>query len=218
MQSGASFRLTIRRGPQPNHQYPLTRDTMTIGRDITNDVVINDPEVSRHHARLVRTATGYTIEDLRSTNGVFVNRTKLQAPHQLVGGDLVGLGETVTLVYETSGGAESATIVGGGQQEVAGIQRPPAPPPPAVSAPAPQPAYQQPPPAPYAPAVASGYDDEEEYSEDMDRNRMIMIGCAVLTVTFCCALVIALIAIDNYENGILWCEIPFVSTQLFECP
>ena len=44
MQSGAGFRLTMRRGPHPNQVYELTRDTITIGRDITNDIVINDPE------------------------------------------------------------------------------------------------------------------------------------------------------------------------------
>lgn len=205
MQSDVSFRLVVRRGPQPNQQYPLTRETLTIGRDITNDVVVNDPEVSRHHSRLVRTPTGYSIEDLRSTNGTFVNRQRLTGPYQLSDGDLIGLGETVTLVYEVIGGAVAATVVGGDRAEA-----PPRPVPP-PRAPA-QPAYQ----APAAPPVSEPIADEEEF--EPDRNRMIVIGCGILTLVFCCAVVAALIAIDSYQNGILWCEIPIVNTQLFNCP
>src|SRR3990172_1939093 len=100
MQSGPSFRLVVRRGPQPNQQFLLTRETVTIGRDITNDIVINDPEISRHHSRLVRTPTGYTLEDLRSTNGTFANRQRISSPVQLSNGDTIGLGETVTLTFE----------------------------------------------------------------------------------------------------------------------
>src|SRR5690606_21949654 len=103
VQSGAQYRLVMRRGPQPNQQFELTRDKITIGRDVTNDIIISDPEISRHHARLIRTGNGYAIEDLRSTNGTFVNRQRISAPQQLYDGDLVGLGETVTLTYEAVG-------------------------------------------------------------------------------------------------------------------
>ena len=114
MQSGPSFRLVVRRGPQPNQQFLLTRETVTIGRDITNDIVINDPEISRHHSRLVRTPTGYMLEDLRSTNGTFANRQRISAPVQLNNGDTIGLGETVTLTYESTSEAVAATMVAGG--------------------------------------------------------------------------------------------------------
>ena len=207
---GVSYRLVVRRGPQPNQQYPLTRETLTIGRDITNDIVINDPEVSRHHSRLVRTPSGYTVEDLRSTNGTFVNRQRLSGAYQLGSGDLIGLGETVTLVFEVVGGAQSPTVAGpqGGYQQQSA---PAAAPPPAAPSPA-QPSYQP----PMQPRADDMYDDEEEF--EPDRNRTIVIGCGVLTLVFCCALVAALIAIDSYQNGILWCEIPVVNTQIFSCP
>src|SRR5512139_3635147 len=111
MQSGTSYRLVVRRGPQPNQQFLLTRDTVTLGRDITNDIVINDPEVSRHHSRLIRTPNGYTYEDLRSTNGSFINRQRITAPYQMLNGDLLGLGETITLAYEIVGDVAAATMV-----------------------------------------------------------------------------------------------------------
>ena len=100
MQSGDSYRLVVRRGPQPNQIYELTKDVNTLGRDITNDIVINDREVSRHHLRIMRTADGITIEDLGSTNGTFVNGKRITGVIALQNGDMVGLGETVTLGYE----------------------------------------------------------------------------------------------------------------------
>ncbi|MBC8170294.1 MAG: FHA domain-containing protein [Anaerolineae bacterium] len=100
MQSNDIFRLVVRRGPQPNQTYDLIKDLTTLGRDITNDIVINDPECSRHHLRITRTAEGCTIEDLGSTNGTFVNGQRVSGSRPLNNGDMVGLGETVTLGYE----------------------------------------------------------------------------------------------------------------------
>lgn len=100
MQGNDSFRLVVRRGPQPNQVYELNKDIVTIGRDITNDIVINDPEVSRHHLRFTRGAGGFTIEDLGSTNGTFVGGQRLTGAKPLNPNDMIGLGETVTLSYE----------------------------------------------------------------------------------------------------------------------
>jgi len=100
MQSNESFRLVVRRGPQPNQSFELNKDIITLGRDITNDIVINDPEVSRHHLRITRTASGYNLEDLGSTNGTFIGGQRLTGVRALNRGDLIGLGETVTLGYE----------------------------------------------------------------------------------------------------------------------
>jgi len=201
MQSGPSFRLVVRRGPQPNQQFLLTRETVTIGRDITNDIVINDPEISRHHSRLIRTPTGYMLEDLRSTNGTFVNRQRISAPTQLSNGDTIGLGETVTLAFEATAEAVASTMVssGGGPQQQAR---------PAPAAPA------RPPQGGYAPAPAVQQvpmDDEGDFQPD--RNRWIVIGCAVLTVVFCCALVIGVMVVDTLD---LYCSLP-MGPQIFDC-
>ncbi len=100
MQDSNSYRLIVRRGPQPNQIYELNKGIITLGRDITNDIVINDPEVSRHHCRLTQGGGGFTIEDLGSTNGTFINGQRLTGARPLSHGDMVGLGETVTLAYE----------------------------------------------------------------------------------------------------------------------
>lgn len=100
MQGDNAFRLIVRRGPQPNQVYELTNEVTNLGRDITNDIVINDREASRHHLRFMRGADGFTIEDLGSTNGTFVNGKRVTGATPLKNGDMVGLGETVTLQFE----------------------------------------------------------------------------------------------------------------------
>src|SRR5215468_8210993 len=100
MQSSGSFRLIVRRGPQPNQIYELNKDIVTLGRDITNDIVVNDPEVNRHQCRLTRSGRDYTLEDLGSTNGTFINGQRLTGARVLASGDIIALGETVTLGYE----------------------------------------------------------------------------------------------------------------------
>lgn len=190
MQSGASFRLIIRRGPQPNQVYELTRDTLTIGRDITNDITINDPEVSRHHSRMIRTGTGYTIEDLRSTNGTFVNRQRIVGPYALSNGDLIGMGETVTLAYEAIGvPASAATVIGAG----------------AAPAAAPRPAPQA-----YAPVVAPV---AEEVERREGGSRTVVIGVIIVGVLLCCAVIVGGLAFDQLN---MYCSPPF--DQFFACP
>lgn len=118
-----SFRFIVRRGPQPNHVYELTAEVSNLGRDITNDIVINDREVSRHHLRLTLGGDGLTIEDLGSTNGTFVNGKRVTGTIALKNGDMLGLGETVTLQFEAARAGASAP--------------PPSAPAPAESAPSP---------------------------------------------------------------------------------
>ncbi|MEI6413557.1 MAG: FHA domain-containing protein [Pseudomonadota bacterium] len=50
---------------------------VTIGRDVECQIRINDPAVSRHHARLVCLYEEWFVEDLRSTNGTFVNQARV---------------------------------------------------------------------------------------------------------------------------------------------
>jgi pSer/pThr/pTyr-binding forkhead associated (FHA) protein len=65
--------LVTRTGPNPGKTFSLNKPEMYIGRDISNDIVINDAEVSRKHVRLTVQGERYVIEDLGSTNGTFIN-------------------------------------------------------------------------------------------------------------------------------------------------
>jgi pSer/pThr/pTyr-binding forkhead associated (FHA) protein len=111
MDSGGTFQLVMRQGPQPGEIFPISGMVMIIGRDARNDIVINDPEVSRQHAQLSLQAQGYVITDQGSTNGTFVNGKRLSAPYRLSNGDEVGLGETVVMVYQIAAREAIETVM-----------------------------------------------------------------------------------------------------------
>lgn len=56
----------------------LTSDRFTIGRSKDNDLVLDSSGVSSHHATIVREDETYFVEDNNSTNGVFVNKARVQ--------------------------------------------------------------------------------------------------------------------------------------------
>lgn len=108
-----TFQLVMKVGPTPGKVIALTKNELTIGRDIGNDIVIQDAEISRKHARLVMGPAGYTLEDLGSTNGSFVNGQRLAGPHALRPGETIMFGEHVELSYEGTAPDLNATMVGG---------------------------------------------------------------------------------------------------------
>jgi predicted component of type VI protein secretion system len=96
----AQYQFVMRSGPTPGVTFPLDGDQLTIGRDSSNGVAINDAEVSRRHARLNFQGGKYVLEDLGSTNGTFVNGQRLAGPVVLKPGDVVSLGEQIVLMYD----------------------------------------------------------------------------------------------------------------------
>jgi pSer/pThr/pTyr-binding forkhead associated (FHA) protein len=70
-----------------------------IGRSASSGVVLDDPLVSRTHARIVVRRGGVTIEDLKSANGVLVNGEPLLRARVLVSGDRVVIGEQSFVVF-----------------------------------------------------------------------------------------------------------------------
>lgn len=70
---------------------------ITIGKANDNDYVVNDVQVSRHHARLLSEPDGtWLLEDLDSTNGTFVNDTQVMRK-RVTKGDRIRLGERLTI-------------------------------------------------------------------------------------------------------------------------
>ncbi len=66
--------------------------SIKIGRSSSNDVVINDPTVSAHHAVLTETASGYILKDLNSSNGTFVNGKKIAGEVHVTDKDAIRFG------------------------------------------------------------------------------------------------------------------------------
>jgi adenylate cyclase len=71
--------------------YTLTGDRIRLGRGGDNDIVLSDVSVSRYHAEIRRETGGWVVQDLKSTNGVELNRAPIEkAPLQP--GDRLGIG------------------------------------------------------------------------------------------------------------------------------
>lgn len=67
-------------------------ETLMIGRTPDNDLAIDHPLVSRRHARIDRSGARWTVTDLGSTNGTFINGRRVTSPSALAIGDVVDLG------------------------------------------------------------------------------------------------------------------------------
>lgn len=106
----AQFQFVMRSGPTPGVVFPLEGEQLTIGRDSSNSVAINDAEVSRKHARLTFQGGKFVIDDLGSTNGTFVNGQRLVGPVVLKAGDVVSLGEQIVLMYDAINADPGATV------------------------------------------------------------------------------------------------------------
>lgn len=92
--------LVVKRASQEEIAvYPLETASVELGRDLTNDIVMQEAEVSRHHIRLVRTSQGYTIEDQGSMNGTAVNGIFVKEPTLLHADDLITIGTTVEMIF-----------------------------------------------------------------------------------------------------------------------
>src|SRR5512145_321330 len=62
-----------------NYTFDIDKPEISIGRELKNDLILDDPRVSRYHAVARNTAEGVTICDLGSGNGVFVNGARIKA-------------------------------------------------------------------------------------------------------------------------------------------
>lgn len=84
--------------PKPD-LYRLDRMTISVGRETDNDVILYESEVSRHHLRIVLTEDGYTIEDLNTMNGTYVNERRLLTRRLLRSSDLIRIGKTLRIWF-----------------------------------------------------------------------------------------------------------------------
>ena len=84
-------------GTQAGAQVPLGEGIL-IGRSSDCQLLLNDDYVSTRHARITRTATGYQVEDLASTNGTYVNNQRITAPTPFGLEDTLRIGRTLMSV------------------------------------------------------------------------------------------------------------------------
>jgi hypothetical protein len=112
-----SYQLVVRNAPQsgltPGQTIALEDSVLTMGRDPLSDIILDDAEVSRHHAKLVLQVAGYELQDMGSTNGTFIDGQRLGGePQALNPGQVIMLGSNVTLVYQATAAVDPlATMV-----------------------------------------------------------------------------------------------------------
>lgn len=85
-----SSELELRLGER---SYPLEADEILIGRHISADIRITDPSVSRYHAMLTVSCGIWSITDLGTKSGIYVNDRKVKQA-KLLPGDIIRLGNT----------------------------------------------------------------------------------------------------------------------------
>lgn len=86
--------LSVVEGPLTGTVIPLGTSQITIGRAPDSTIVIDDDYVSSRHARLYPTEGVWVVEDLGSTNGTWIDRTRITSPSVLNPGVPLRIGRT----------------------------------------------------------------------------------------------------------------------------
>ena len=87
-------RLFVRLDADSEVVHVIGKKTTSIGRTDDNDIAIDTRYISRHHARILTVPNATVIEDLGSTNGVYVNDQRVSRRQSLKDGDIVMVGKT----------------------------------------------------------------------------------------------------------------------------
>ena len=97
-------------------KFLLGQGNVVIGRSPEADIRIDNPAISRRHAGIKHTAEAYTIEDMGSSNGTFLNGEPVSEPTTLKPGDVIGLAK-FELQFQDSPRAEVEKMMGGMDME-----------------------------------------------------------------------------------------------------
>ncbi len=93
--------LVVRRGPNAGSRFLLDAEITTAGRHPESDIFLDDVTVSRRHAEFRRGTDGFTVRDVGSLNGTYVDRERIDEAI-LHGGDEVQIGKFRLVFLSTS--------------------------------------------------------------------------------------------------------------------
>ena len=101
-------------GPDRGKVYPIDKDCVILGRHPSCDIVLEIGAVSRQHARIVRTGSGFFLEDLNSRNGTYLNGQRVHGRQPLKDGDQIRICDLVFAFFEAapSQEGESTQVLG----------------------------------------------------------------------------------------------------------
>jgi FHA domain/zinc-ribbon domain len=98
--------LVVKRGPNAGSRFLLDRDVTTAGRHPDSDIFLDDVTVSRRHVEFRRESGGFSVHDVGSLNGTYLNRERIDSA-VLSSSDEVQIGK-FRLVYLTAVAAPTA--------------------------------------------------------------------------------------------------------------
>lgn len=93
--------MIVKRGPNAGSKYFLDSDSTHVGRHPESDIFLDDITVSRRHAEIRRVRSGFSLHDVGSLNGTYVNRERVENA-DLRSGDEIQVGK-FKLVFLTGG-------------------------------------------------------------------------------------------------------------------
>jgi S1-C subfamily serine protease len=115
--------LSIRSGEQTGRVVEVAKERFVIGRDDDTDLQLPDEKLSRKHASITAHGSGrLMLQDLGSTNGTFVDDSRITHPYELEGGEQIRVGDTM-LIVSMQAPSGTATEIG---VMPSGVGRPPA--------------------------------------------------------------------------------------------
>lgn len=108
---------------------PLGSGVLTIGRSPNNGLFVNNVTVSRHHAEIRLDGQSYSVVDLESTGGTFINERRIRShiPYPLCSGDIVRVGELTFMYEEQKPLLKKDTLDSGDDAKEPDISTPPLP-------------------------------------------------------------------------------------------
>ena len=94
--------LVVRKGPNAGSKYLLDAEVTRAGRHPDSDIFLDDITVSRRHVEITRRADGYTLRDVGSLNGTYVNRDRVEEA-SLSNGDELQIGKFKLVFFSGAG-------------------------------------------------------------------------------------------------------------------
>jgi pSer/pThr/pTyr-binding forkhead associated (FHA) protein len=106
---GKAF-LMVSTGEAAGTVFPVTEASVLIGRSLDAQVSINEQAISHEHARLEQNGVKFTLRDLGSTNGTYVNGQRIVDTVVLAGGDSIRMGSTTFTFVTRESGLHKGTV------------------------------------------------------------------------------------------------------------
>lgn len=121
----STYLLKVQSGPQSGRIHPLTKASVLIGRYPLADIHIDDPGIAYRHAVLTQVEATYTIADLASEAGTYVNGQRIGAePVALAPGDMILLGPQISAAFLTSAGEPVTPLHEVADSQAPSVERP----------------------------------------------------------------------------------------------